>query len=356
MKGPAKVAVFALAMFAASLQSASARPEQAPSAVRVLVFTKTVGFRHSSIPSAVQALRELGAQNGFAIEATDDSGAFTESNLARYAAVAFALTTGDVGVRALHPFGPWVRRPPFRLRHRVLVAVVRAANRRLLQEPSGDPTRDARRRRSSPSLDGAATATLDAHGRVVQLRDQSAPIRSRTRDDRRDDLRPRRRRDGPRSSDRLGARVRGRTRLVHGRRAHRRVLRRAALPGAPAGRHSVRGRAGATADPLDHDEAPGPTGRGLRAVRKLHALRREHSGEGARAHVLTCDATRGKSRPGDDARPAEGTVDAGRQGARPGNRPPSRRTKTGAHPLAELRRGLANRLVVWLRSGPVPDL
>jgi cytochrome c len=96
MKSPAKAAVLVLAMFAASLQSASARPEQAPSAVRVLVFTKTVGFRHSSIPSAVQALRELGAQNGFTIDATDDSGAFTESNLARYAAVGFALTTGDV--------------------------------------------------------------------------------------------------------------------------------------------------------------------------------------------------------------------------------------------------------------------
>jgi cytochrome c len=96
MTRPAKAAVLALAVVATSLQSAPARPQQPAPGFRVLVLTKTVGFRHSSIPSAVQALRELGAQNGFTIDATDDSGAFTDANLARYAVVAFALTTGDV--------------------------------------------------------------------------------------------------------------------------------------------------------------------------------------------------------------------------------------------------------------------
>jgi cytochrome c len=96
MKSPAKAAVLALAVVATSIQSASARPQQASPDFRVLVFTKTAGFRHSSIPSAVQALRELGAHSGFTIDATDDSNAFTDANLARYAVVAFALTTGDV--------------------------------------------------------------------------------------------------------------------------------------------------------------------------------------------------------------------------------------------------------------------
>jgi cytochrome c len=63
---------------------------------RVLVFTKTAGFRHPSIPVAAQAVRELGAQNGFAVDATEDGSAFSDANLARYDAVVFLMTTGDV--------------------------------------------------------------------------------------------------------------------------------------------------------------------------------------------------------------------------------------------------------------------
>src|SRR5437667_9900035 len=68
-----------------------------PAAVpKVLVFTKTTGFRHASIPAAVQAVTTLGARNGFDVDATEDGGAFTDANLARYGAVVFLLTTGDV--------------------------------------------------------------------------------------------------------------------------------------------------------------------------------------------------------------------------------------------------------------------
>ena len=63
---------------------------------RILVFTKTAGFRHASIPAAIQAVRDLGAHNGFAVDATEDSGDFTDANLKRYDAVVFLMTTGDV--------------------------------------------------------------------------------------------------------------------------------------------------------------------------------------------------------------------------------------------------------------------
>ena len=49
---------------------------------RVLLFSKTLGFRHESIPYAVTRLTELGAEHGFTIDATEDSRAFTPSNLA----------------------------------------------------------------------------------------------------------------------------------------------------------------------------------------------------------------------------------------------------------------------------------
>ncbi|MET0717843.1 MAG: ThuA domain-containing protein [Pseudoxanthomonas sp.] len=63
---------------------------------RVLVFTKTTGWRHDSIPTAVAALQRLAAQEGLAVDHSEDAADFNETNLQRYRAVIFASTTGDV--------------------------------------------------------------------------------------------------------------------------------------------------------------------------------------------------------------------------------------------------------------------
>lgn len=63
---------------------------------RVLVFSKTTMFRHASITNGIAAIRGLGAKSGFAVDATEDSGAFAATNLARYAAVVFLNTSGDI--------------------------------------------------------------------------------------------------------------------------------------------------------------------------------------------------------------------------------------------------------------------
>src|SRR5258708_2730138 len=63
---------------------------------RLLVFSKTAAFRHDSIPAAIAALRGLGQEHHVAIDFTEDSTVFAISNLARYAAVVFLLTTGTV--------------------------------------------------------------------------------------------------------------------------------------------------------------------------------------------------------------------------------------------------------------------
>ncbi|WP_232323790.1 ThuA domain-containing protein [Catenuloplanes japonicus] len=70
--------------------------QQADDPFDVLVFSKTAGFRHDSIPAGVQAIRELGAANGFSVTATEDAGTFTAAGLAGYEAVVFLSTTGDV--------------------------------------------------------------------------------------------------------------------------------------------------------------------------------------------------------------------------------------------------------------------
>jgi cytochrome c len=76
-----------------SVPSAAPQREEGP---RVLVFSKTAGFRHASIPAAVRAVRTLAAGSGLGVDATEDPAAFSDSNLRRYRAVVFLMTTGDV--------------------------------------------------------------------------------------------------------------------------------------------------------------------------------------------------------------------------------------------------------------------
>ncbi|NOV99136.1 ThuA domain-containing protein [Isoptericola chiayiensis] len=62
----------------------------------VLVFSKTAGFRHGSIPAGIAAIEQLGTEHGFSVDATEDADAFTDENLANYDVVAWLSTTGDV--------------------------------------------------------------------------------------------------------------------------------------------------------------------------------------------------------------------------------------------------------------------
>ncbi|MBC6458330.1 ThuA domain-containing protein [Actinomadura sp. HBU206391] len=81
---------------AATFTAVGVPSAQAQDPPRVLVFSKTAGFRHSSIPVGVQAIEELGGGAGMVVDATEDAGAFTPENLSRYRAVVFLSTTGDV--------------------------------------------------------------------------------------------------------------------------------------------------------------------------------------------------------------------------------------------------------------------
>jgi type 1 glutamine amidotransferase len=71
--------------------AASAEPRFA-----VLVFSKTTGFRHDSIPQGIAAIEALGAEHGFSVDSTEDAGRFTAAELARYRVVVFLCTTGEI--------------------------------------------------------------------------------------------------------------------------------------------------------------------------------------------------------------------------------------------------------------------
>jgi cytochrome c len=63
---------------------------------RILIFTKTTGFRHASIPTGIATLRNICQQHGIWADTTENAADFNEKNLKRYAAVVFLSTTGDV--------------------------------------------------------------------------------------------------------------------------------------------------------------------------------------------------------------------------------------------------------------------
>jgi len=86
---------FTLLAVALTLSMFATPIAEAAPAFRVLVFSKTTGFRHDSIPAGITAIQNLGQQNNFAVDATEDDTQFTDTNLARYAAVIFLSTTGD---------------------------------------------------------------------------------------------------------------------------------------------------------------------------------------------------------------------------------------------------------------------
>jgi type 1 glutamine amidotransferase len=75
---------------------ASAADQTAAPPFALLVFSKTTGFRHDSIPDGIAAIHALGSEHGFVVDDTEDAGRFTDSTLARYKVVVFLNTTGDI--------------------------------------------------------------------------------------------------------------------------------------------------------------------------------------------------------------------------------------------------------------------
>ena len=85
--------------FAALLVSTAVLPGQdkppAPH-FNALVFSKTLMFRHASITNGIAAIKQLGAENHFHVDATEDASWFTPKNLAKYQVVIFLSTSGTI--------------------------------------------------------------------------------------------------------------------------------------------------------------------------------------------------------------------------------------------------------------------
>lgn len=88
---PPLIALTALvALILGLLVASPPRAQAAP--FRVLVYSEVTNFTHDSIPAGIEAVRKLGAENGFEVEATDDSAVFNDTDLARFQAIVFNNT------------------------------------------------------------------------------------------------------------------------------------------------------------------------------------------------------------------------------------------------------------------------
>lgn len=61
----------------------------------VMIFSKTEGYRHKCIETGIKSIQKLGKENGFHVNATENSNVLI-SNLNKYDAVIFLNTTGNI--------------------------------------------------------------------------------------------------------------------------------------------------------------------------------------------------------------------------------------------------------------------
>ncbi len=88
-----KLAIVAILIFGLLLGSCTKKREGKP---KVLVFSKTMGFKHASIPAGIAAIQKLGLENGFEVDTTKNAELFTEENLEKYSSIIFLSTTMNV--------------------------------------------------------------------------------------------------------------------------------------------------------------------------------------------------------------------------------------------------------------------
>ncbi|MCM4170141.1 PKD domain-containing protein [Arenibacter sp. TNZ] len=63
---------------------------------RILVFSKTMGFKHSSIPKGLAAIQQLGKENKISVDTTKNADIFNDEDLKSYSAIVFLSTTGNI--------------------------------------------------------------------------------------------------------------------------------------------------------------------------------------------------------------------------------------------------------------------
>ena len=86
--------VIAVALVVITLSTPTASAQVAGE--RVLLFTKTAGFRHDSIPAGVAMFQQMATDNGWQLTHTEDSTVFSDTSLANFDVIIMFQTSGMV--------------------------------------------------------------------------------------------------------------------------------------------------------------------------------------------------------------------------------------------------------------------
>src|SRR5512134_1135627 len=78
-----------LAIFALCVSAAAGAAGKA----HVLIYSGSTGYRHESIPAAVEAVKALSTKAGYTFDATEDPEVFTAEKLKAYKAIVFVSTS-----------------------------------------------------------------------------------------------------------------------------------------------------------------------------------------------------------------------------------------------------------------------
>jgi len=62
---------------------------------RILIYSGSTGYRHASIPAAVESLKSIAAKAGYVADATEDPEVFDAGKLAQYKAIVLVSTSTD---------------------------------------------------------------------------------------------------------------------------------------------------------------------------------------------------------------------------------------------------------------------
>jgi uncharacterized protein len=82
---------------AANASAGSQVPSLNWSKIRVLLYTKNgTGYVHDNIPASIEAIKDLAREHKFAVDASADSGIFTDETLKQYNALIFSNTNNVV--------------------------------------------------------------------------------------------------------------------------------------------------------------------------------------------------------------------------------------------------------------------
>jgi type 1 glutamine amidotransferase len=85
-----------LALFAWGLLAAQPAQAEDLQGARILVMSKTSGYRHASIPAGQNTLLDIAREQGFTVTFSEDAARFNDEELGQFDAVVFLSTTGDI--------------------------------------------------------------------------------------------------------------------------------------------------------------------------------------------------------------------------------------------------------------------